>query len=649
MKNKKLIALITSICLIFTSMFALSSISYGVSNYHSYTPNKEGVANLSAVMRKSASSNSDKIVTVPGGEKVKVYGYMEVPGTDWYKVQFGNKKGYIRKDLITITKSLDEYHNYSPDKEGVVLKNSVLRQNASSDSKKLLTVPKDKSVVIYGYMEVPGENWYKVKYSNKTGYIRVDLVKVITTSVSNSNKFYNYSPDKKGKTTANINLRKNASVKAEKITNIPSGKNITIYGYKKVSNEKWYSVKYGSKKGYVSAKYVKITGVLSKPSSITGSGITSPVTITQGHGFAVKGTLKSTYDIKEVKAGIMNVSSGKFYNQYTGVAKPNSKTYDLSRLDSKVAFSKVKAGTYYYTIIAKDSKNKSFTVNKKKFKVVSKESSSKSTLNIKNASTPEDGRIYGEPFLVKGLVTSNHELKNVQVKVIDTDGDVVKNCNESVNPTGKEYDIRKLDNDVKVSKLKNGRYTYKVIAKDSKTTKTLVNSKFTVVGINTSTMGKTLRYNVSKFKKIGKQPYSGPCGLYAMAYGRLVIDGDFTIKSKYKSVCDQLRHDYGLNSNTAHWYEAGAVSVWSTSAKAAYQGVLNEINNGRPCIIPVATPRGTNHFVTVIGYKRGTTASNVNLSRLVILDPAYGHQTFGNDHGYMDKSKDNARYIKYEW
>ena len=134
-----------------------------------------------------------------------------------------------------------------------------------------------------------------------------------------------------------------------------------------------------------------------------------------------------------------------------------------------------------------------------------------------------------------------------------------------------------------------------------------------------------------------------------MAYGRLVIDGDFTIKSKYKSVCDQLRHDYGLNSNTAHWYEAGAVSVWSTSAKAAYQGVLNEINNGRPCIIPVATPRGTNHFVTVIGYKRGTTASNVNLSRLVILDPAYGHQTFGNDHGYMDKSKDNARYIKYEW
>ncbi len=79
----------------------------------------------------------------------------------------------------------------------------------------------------------------------------------------------------------------------------------------------------------------------------------------------------------------------------------------------------------------------------------------------------------------------------------------------------------------------------------------MVKSSFSVKTISTNSQGKTLSYNVSKFRKIGKQPYSGPCGLYAMAYGRLVIDGDFTISSKYSSVCSQLTSQYGLGSNAS--------------------------------------------------------------------------------------------------
>ena len=43
-------------------------------------------------------------------------------------------------------------------------------------------------------------------------------------------------------------------------------------------------------------------------------------------------------------------------------------------------------------------------------------------------------------------------------------------CDESVNPSGKSYDLNKLDDDVKVSKLPKGSYTYKVTAKDSSKT-----------------------------------------------------------------------------------------------------------------------------------------------------------------------------------
>ena len=574
MKKKKLITFLTCGCLAFTSIFALSDISYGASEYHNYSTDKKGVTNVSSVMRKGASTSSSKILTVPGGESVLVDGYMDVLGTNWYKVKYNGKTGYIRKDLINVTSG------------------SVSSSSSATNG-----------------------------------------------STSSSSKYHNYSPDKIGKTTDSLNMRKGASTSYSKITVIPKGKSVTIYGYMDVPGVNWYKVKYGSKTGYVSSEYVKVTGTVKPKSSITGSGIKYPTTLTVGKNFSVTGSLKSTYKIVEVKAGIMSVSTGKFYTQHSGTAKPNETTYNLNKLDYKINFSKLKA---------KDEKGETFTVLKKKFTVKSSSTSASSTLKIKNASAPKD-RYYGTAFPVKGLVSSNYELTNVKVSVVNSSGKVMSGCNESVNPKGKSYDLYKLDDDVKVSKLPKGSYTYKVTAKDSKTTKTLVKSSFSVKTTNTNSQGKTLRYNVSKFKKIGKQPYSGPCGLYAMAYGRLVIDGDFTISSKYSSVCSQLTSQYGLGSNAAHWNEAGAVSVWTTNAKTAYQAVLNEINSGRPCIIPVNTPRGTNHFVTVIGYTRGTTAANVNLSRLVILDSAYGHQTYGDTHGYSDKSSSSARYIKFNW
>lgn len=584
MKKKKLIAFLTCGCLAFTSIFALSNISYGASEYHNYSPDKKGVTNVSSVMRKSASTSSSKILTVPSGKSLPIYGYMEVPGKNWYKVKYNGKTGYIRRDLINVTSG------------------SVSSSSSATNG-----------------------------------------------STSSTGKYYNYSPDKIGKTTAALNMRKGASNKYSKITTIPKGKSITIYGYMEVPGVNWYKVKYGSHTGYVSREYVKVTGTVAAKSSITGSGIKYPTTLTQGKSFSVTGSLKSTYKITEVKVGIMKVSTGKFYSSFTGIAKPNAKTYSLNKLDSKVPFGKAKPGTYYYTVWAKDEKGNSFTVLKKKFTVKAKSTSVSSTLKIKNASVPKD-RYYGAAFPVEGIVSSNYELSNVKVSVVNSSGNTMSGCDESVNPSGKSYDLNKLDDDVKVSKLPKGSYTYKVTAKDSsKTEKTLVKSSFSVKTISTNSQGKTLSYNVSKFRKIGKQPYSGPCGLYAMAYGRLVIDGDFTIRSKYSSVCSQLTSQYGLGSNAAHWNEAGAVSVWTTNAKTAYQAVLNEINSGRPCIIPVNTPRGTNHFVTVIGYTRGTTAANVNLSRLVILDSAYGHQTFGDTHGYSDKSSSSARYIKFNW
>jgi uncharacterized protein YgiM (DUF1202 family) len=62
-------------------------------------------------------------------------------------------------------------------------------------------------------------------------------------------------------TTASLNLRSGASTKYKVLTNIPKGKVVTYVS----GSGSWYKVKYGSKTGYVSSKYLKVVTVKSAP------------------------------------------------------------------------------------------------------------------------------------------------------------------------------------------------------------------------------------------------------------------------------------------------------------------------------------------------------------------------------------------------
>ena len=54
-------------------------------------------------------------------------------------------------------------------------------------------------------------------------------------------------------TTDTLNLRQSASTEAEIITQVPSGKAVTV-----LNNEgEWYQVQYGDKQGYLKAEYLK--------------------------------------------------------------------------------------------------------------------------------------------------------------------------------------------------------------------------------------------------------------------------------------------------------------------------------------------------------------------------------------------------------
>ena len=102
----------------------------------------------------------------------------------------------------------------------------------------------------------------------KTGYVSSSYV-----SINGSTENKPSIVTEKGVTTANLNLRVEASTSSKIITTIPKGQTIEIV---EKLNSGWYKVNYNGKTGYVSSSYVSINGSTeNKPSIVTEKGVTT--------------------------------------------------------------------------------------------------------------------------------------------------------------------------------------------------------------------------------------------------------------------------------------------------------------------------------------------------------------------------------------
>ena len=99
-------------------------------------------------------------------------------------------------------------------------------------------------------------------------------------------------------------------------------------------------------------------------STLRGVGLNYPKKIRKGRMFTIKGTVKSNYPLTKVVVTI-KTKSGKVKQKVTGWCN-GAKSYSMSKVDDDVKFGKLKKGTYYYIVSAKDSK-KSKRLLKKKF------------------------------------------------------------------------------------------------------------------------------------------------------------------------------------------------------------------------------------------------------------------------------------------
>ena len=98
-------------------------------------------------------------------------------------------------------------------------------------------------------------------------------------------------------------------------------------------------------------------------STLRGVKLNYPKKIKKGKMFTIKGTVKSNYPLTKVVVTIKTKKGAK-KQSVTGWCG-GAKAYSINKLDDDVKFGKLKKGTYYYIVTAKDSKQSKRLLKKK--------------------------------------------------------------------------------------------------------------------------------------------------------------------------------------------------------------------------------------------------------------------------------------------
>lgn len=118
-----------------------------------------------------------------------------------------------------------------------------VRSGRGTNTSILTSIPKGKVVSVSDIQN----NWGKVSYNGKTGYIYMQYTQKYTASSNSSS-----STSSSYKTTENLRIRKGRGTSYATLTTIPKGKTVNVTDIK----DNWGKVSYNGKTGYSSMKYM---------------------------------------------------------------------------------------------------------------------------------------------------------------------------------------------------------------------------------------------------------------------------------------------------------------------------------------------------------------------------------------------------------
>ena len=206
------------------------------------------------------------------------------------------------------------------------------------------------------------------------------------------------------------------------------------------------------------------------------SDVTKPGTIKQGSNFTIRGKVETAKPIKRIDIGVVYKSSGNWVSRVkyskTGLS---TNEFDINKANSKVDFSSLKAGKYYYRVVIYKADGSHTRIINKAFTV-------KPVIKLKDYSAPTSIK-KGDGYTLKGTITCTTKIKRVKVGVVSTKTgnwiSSIKYDNKSVN--AKSFNIARADNTVRFGKLPKGTYYYRIVVYPSNgSLQRVLNKRFTV-------------------------------------------------------------------------------------------------------------------------------------------------------------------------
>lgn len=135
----------------------------------------------------------------------------------------------------------------------------------------------------------------------------------------------------------------------------------------------------------------------------------------------------------------------------------------------------------------------------------------------------------------------------------------------------------------------------------------------------TNSTSKKLNVNMNYIKTTSYQKNSGPCGCYAIAYCKDILDNKAHQWSEYSVGYEK---SLGRYSYTASWSKAGYTSHNGSNKQTVLKALYNSINNGKPAVVRVAGNGSTGHYVCVVGYQNVTNSNSLSEKNFLIIDSA---------------------------
>ena len=222
----------------------------------------KGAINASEVnVREGAGTSSSKMYSLSKGASVDVTG---IKG-DWYRVHTSKGTGYVLAKYVTLVSDSNSTAASDSTSEslkemsamGTITAGGVnVRKSASTSAKALYKLGKGDDVSVTGRQG----DWFRIKTSEGTGFVKSDYIKVDTSSSSSSDSYT--VKDMTGTasiTGSSVNVRKSPSKDAAKAYQLDKGASVTITG---ISGD-WYRIKTGKGEGFVKGDFLEMDVVVS--------------------------------------------------------------------------------------------------------------------------------------------------------------------------------------------------------------------------------------------------------------------------------------------------------------------------------------------------------------------------------------------------